>query len=44
VWLNPVPMRMWDYTRTIVTIQQFFPMFELSVDGLEKAVTQLMAK
>jgi uncharacterized protein with von Willebrand factor type A (vWA) domain len=44
VWLNPVPMRMWDYTRTIVTIQQLFPMFELSVDGLEKAVTQLMAK
>jgi uncharacterized protein len=44
VWLNPIPMRMWDYTRTIITIQQIFPMFELSVDGLEKAVTQLMAK
>ena len=33
-----------NYTRTIITIQQVFPMFELSVDGLEKAVTHLMAK
>jgi hypothetical protein len=43
VWLNPVPERMWSYTRTIMMINQIFPMFELSVDGLEGAVTQLMA-
>ncbi len=43
VWLNPVPAAMWHYTRTIVMIRQIFPMFELSIDGLEKAVQHLMA-
>ena len=43
VWLNPVSERMWSYTRTIVAIGQIFPMFELTIDGLEEAVTQLMA-
>jgi len=43
-WLNPVPRRMWDYTRTITIIRQVFPMFELTLDGLEGAVTSLMAK
>jgi len=42
-WLNPVPRRMWDYTRTITIIRQVFPMFELTLDGLEGAVTSLMA-
>ncbi len=44
VWLNPVPETMWGYTHTIMTINTIFPMFELSLDGLEKAVTRLMAK
>ena len=44
VWLNPVSSRMWDYTRTITMIRQIFPMFELSIDGLEGAVGHLMAK
>ncbi len=43
-WLNPVPMMRWDYTRTINLIRQIFPMFELSIDGLEKAVDHLKAK
>lgn len=43
VWLNPVPQRSWGYTRTIMLIRQIFPMFELSIDGLEKAVEYLMA-
>ncbi|MFW6284046.1 MAG: vWA domain-containing protein [Desulfosalsimonas sp.] len=42
-WLNPVPARMWPYTRTISAIAQIFPMYELSIDGLEQAVNQLMA-
>ncbi len=42
VWLNPVSQRMWGYTHTILTISSIFPMFELSLDGLEKAVTKLM--
>ena len=43
VWLNPVPAAMWDYTQTITMIRHIFPMFELSIDGLEKAVQYLMA-
>ncbi|MFP4573482.1 MAG: vWA domain-containing protein [Desulfobacterales bacterium] len=43
VWLNPVRASMWPYTRTINIIHQIFPMFELSIDGLEQAVDQLMA-
>jgi len=43
VWLNPVAAPMWNYTRTITMIRQIFPMFELSIDGLEKAVQYLMA-
>ncbi len=44
VWLNPVPVSMWNYTPTITAIGAIFPMFELSIDGLEKAVTKLMSK
>ncbi len=44
VWLNPIPRHHWGYTRTIGLISQIFPMFELSIDGLEKAVTHLMRK
>lgn len=44
VWLNPVREEMWQYTHTIMLIRQIFPMFELSVDGLEKAVARLMGK
>ena len=44
VWLNPVASRMWDYTRTITMIRQIFPMYELSLDGLDMAISQLMAK
>ena len=43
-WLNPVSSQMWDYTPTINTISQIFPMFELSLDGLEEAVRHLMAQ
>lgn len=43
VWLNPVSERMWPYTRSINAIRQIFPMYELTVDGLEQAVTRLMA-
>ncbi|MBT8361823.1 MAG: hypothetical protein KJO32_12790 [Deltaproteobacteria bacterium] len=44
VWLNPVPERSWGYTHTIGVIRSIFPMFELSLDGLEKAVDCLMQK
>ena len=44
VWLNPVNSEMWPYTQTITMIRQIFPMFELSIDGLEKAVSHIMSK
>ena len=44
VWLNPIPSDMWNYTQTVKTIGRIFPMFELSIDGLEKAVHYVMAK
>jgi len=44
VWLNPISKNRWHYTPTITRIKQIFPMFELSLDGLEKAVSQLMTQ
>jgi uncharacterized protein len=44
VWLNPVPTRMWSYTHTINAISQIFPMFPLSLDGLDQAISKLMEK
>jgi len=44
VWLNPVSETMWGYTHTIMAISKMFSMFELSLDGLEKAVTKLMSR
>ncbi len=44
VWLNPVSESMWGYTQTIMTIAGIFPMYPLSLDGLEKAVTRLMSR
>jgi len=43
VWLNPVCQSEWDYTWSIGAIRRIFPMFELTLDGLEKAVAYLAA-
>jgi uncharacterized protein with von Willebrand factor type A (vWA) domain len=42
VWLNPKSAREWPYTRTISIIREIFPMFELTLDGLERAVSHMM--
>ncbi len=42
VWLNPDPEKSWPHTRTTKAIASIFPMFHLSVDGLEKAVAALV--
>jgi uncharacterized protein with von Willebrand factor type A (vWA) domain len=44
VWINPVMPEEWPYVRTIGQIQEIFPMFELTLDGLEKAVGHMMRK
>jgi len=44
IWLNPIPASHWPYTHTINVLSAIFPMFELSLDGLEKGVSHLMSK
>ncbi|MFH1241741.1 MAG: hypothetical protein V1689_05200 [Pseudomonadota bacterium] len=44
IWINPKMEVEWPYTRTINMIREIFPMFELTIDGLEKAVGFLMGK
>jgi hypothetical protein len=34
----------WAFTRTIGAIREIFPMFELTLDGLERAVTFMMQR
>jgi len=46
VWLNPIPAKGWNEqlnyrARSITMIRKLFPMFELSVAGLEQAVKRL---
>jgi len=43
-WLNPTPLRLWPMTRTIGVIGQIFQMFELTLEGLDSAVTHLMSR
>jgi len=44
VWINPKLVEEWLYTGTIQHIREIFPMFELTLDGLEKAVSYMMRK
>jgi uncharacterized protein with von Willebrand factor type A (vWA) domain len=44
VWLNPKMADEWPYTRTISMIREIFPMFELTLDGLDGAVKHMMSK
>lgn len=39
-WLNPIPERFWGHPTTRL-IGRFFPMFPLTIDGLEDAVIHL---
>jgi uncharacterized protein len=43
-WLNPKSSIEWPYTRSINMVKQIYPMFEVSLDGLEKMVNHLMSK
>lgn len=47
IWLNPIEKSSWEYTygaQTIHDIGQVFPMFELTLDGLEKGIKKLLVK
>ena len=41
VWLNPDPQRYWATTFTTVAIGRLFPMFPLTLAGLDDAVREL---
>ena len=42
VWINPEPPAQWPGTQTTNAIGKVFPMFHLSVDGIEEAVSALV--
>ncbi len=44
IWLNPIAENHWQYTHSLNVIRGVFPMYELSLDGLEKGVRYLMDK
>ena len=43
IWLNPMPEGQWNRT-TINLVRQIFPMYELTLDGLERGIKQLVRK
>ena len=47
IWLNPIHESEWDWAygaQTIQAIGEVFPMFELSLDGLERGIKKLLVK
>jgi len=42
IWLNPLPRRSWDYVHSIRMVRDVFPMFELTLDGLDEGVKYLI--
>jgi uncharacterized protein with von Willebrand factor type A (vWA) domain len=43
VWLNPTERRYWNHP-TVAAIGRLFPMFELTLDGLEQSIRKLVVK
>ncbi|GGO82263.1 VWA domain-containing protein [Marinobacterium nitratireducens] len=43
IWLNPMPTRAWDYTRSTQMIRQQFEdrMYPLTLDGIERGIREL---
>jgi uncharacterized protein with von Willebrand factor type A (vWA) domain len=47
VWLNPISKEYWDWTEgsfTLNKVKEVFPMEELTVEGLEKAIQRLKTR
>jgi uncharacterized protein with von Willebrand factor type A (vWA) domain len=42
VWINPDPPDRWTRSQTSNVIKSIFPMFQLTVDGIEQAVSALI--
>ena len=43
VWLNPDEPHYWNHT-TVQMISRLFPMYQLTIDGLEQAMKKLVVK
>lgn len=43
IWVNPLPKRNWEYVHSIRMVRDVFPMFELTLDGLDEGVKFLMS-
>lgn len=43
VWINPTEPYYWNHP-TVLVVEKFFPMFELTLDGLGQAVKKLVVK
>ena len=47
IWLNPIPENYWEQVygyQTINRVREVFPMFELSLEGLDKGIKKLMVR
>jgi uncharacterized protein len=42
IWLNPLPRQRWDSVKSILMIRELFPMFELTLEGLDEGVRFLL--
>ena len=42
IWLNPLPPRRWDSVKSILMIRELFPMFELTLEGLDEGIRFLI--
>ena len=42
IWLNTLPQRSWNYVQTVRMVRELFPMFELTLEGLDEGVKYLM--
>jgi hypothetical protein len=40
IWLNPLPKRVWRHP-TVASIGHIFPMYEMTIDGLEQGIDDL---
>ncbi len=41
-WLNPLPEASWPHYDTVETVGGLFPMFPLTLEGLDRAVRHLL--
>ena len=47
IWLNPIDQRRWDTiygAYTLNAIRDVFPMYQLTVDGLEQGIKKLLVR